>query len=471
MLDSTANNTDDNSNSNSCREIWQKVLGQLELEVSSANFSTWFSSRQTELISLNNGEAVIKTANIFVKEWLEGKFHKYIFNALTRTTGLNIKRIKYEVGSAVFRPQAVGRVLARTKSNNDQPQFDNKTNINPKYTFDNFIVGESNELARAACLAVSEDPGGEYNPLFIYGGVGLGKTHLVQATGNAILTAKTKAKIIYTTSENFTNDFIRSLQKKEIEVFNKKYREADVLIIDDIQFLGLKEKTQDQFFHTFNALYQSNKQIILTSDRLPKAIPGLEESLVSRFECGMIADIGAPDLELRIAILENLLQAKGLELDADSVGYIATNIQSNIRELEGAVNKLFAHYQLRRCQLLFDEVKKLLKDVISPPRRHTLNSKMIIETVSSFYEISRNDLLSNCRRKDIAFPRQVAMYFLREETNASFPAIGKQLGDRDHTTVIHAYKKILKDIEENNQVKSEIATIRQKLYISAKSYS
>lgn len=450
-------------------KIWQIVLGELEVEISPACFKTWFAEQnQTKLQEINDKKAIVAVSNIFAKEWFENKFHKLIFNALQKTTKCQISQIEYKIIGAENRKRFIAnRAQARfIKPKKNKKNY--KTNLNPKYTFSRFIVGESNELARAACLAVAQSPGKEYNPLFIYGGVGLGKTHLVQAVGRKILDKKPETKVVYITSEDFTNDFIESLTKKRIEDFKARYRQADVLIIDDVQFLGLKEQTQNQFFHTFNTLYQNNKQIILTSDRLPKAIPGLEERLVSRFECGMVADVGIPDLEMRIAILKEKAEEKKIHLDSESIHFIAQNIQNNIRELEGAANKIAAHFYLNYKKIGLNEIKKILQDMIQPIKKFSLPAKDIIDVVANFYNLDIKNLLGPSRKKEVSLPRQILMFLMREETNASFPSIGEQLNNRDHTTILHAYRKITKSIQENNNMKQEIASLRQRLYSKMK---
>ncbi|MEK7512524.1 MAG: chromosomal replication initiator protein DnaA, partial [Patescibacteria group bacterium] len=328
-----------------------------------------------------------------------------------------------------------------------------------------FIVGKANELARAASMAVAANPGLTYNPLFIYGGVGLGKTHLMQAVGNTIRVKFPEKKIIYVTCEQFTNDFINAIYDGRAERFNNTYRTADVLLIDDIQFLTGKEGTQEAFFHTFNDLHQRDKQIILTSDRPPKAIATLEDRLLSRFEWGMIADISQPDLETRIAILEAKCLEKEFELDRDIIQYITLNIQNNIRELEGALNKIIAYHQLNRIEPTLENIKKILFSISSSSKKTgAVSARQLIETASVFYELSLDDLLGKSREKRLAFPRQIIMYLLREELACSYPMIGNELGGRDHTTAMHAYDKISRIIENDEKTRQEINLLKQRMY-------
>lgn len=461
-------------------EIWQAVLGELELSISKANFTTWF--KNTFVKSYSEDEVVIGVPNAFTKEWLENKYHKDIFKALQNVTGIRLKKVCYELGTkktiieeavANQNPQAEKELKIAEKPE-IKTRVDQETNLNHKYIFDTFIVGSSNELARAAAMAVAANPGTTYNPLFIYGGVGLGKTHLVQAIGNEILAKTPKKRVVYVTSEKFTDDFINFIQKGKGKVnefgssFKDKYRSADLLLIDDIQFLSGKEGTQEEFFHTFNTLYQNNKQIVLTSDRPPKAIAGLEDRLVSRFEGGMIADIGLPDLETRKAILEEKCKERNIELNNDILDYIASNIQHNIRELEGALSRIIAYKQLNNNDPDLTVVKKILTNIISDPKRKAITPKQILEVVANFYDIKTELLLQKNRKKEIAWPRQIAMYLMREEAKTSYPTIGQEIGGRDHTTAMHAYEKVLQEIESDDNLKQEVDLIRQRIYIPIK---
>ncbi len=454
------------------QQIWQNILGELELSISKASFTTWFT--QTALISCKNREAVISVPNLFTQEWLENKYQKLISHAIASATGERLEKIKYEVCSLKNQTLSSTKKIAKIKETQDQEEneedpchlakIDYETNLNSRYTFDNFVVGANNELARAACHAVACNPGATYNPLFIYGGVGLGKTHLLQAVGNEITKKFQTKKVKYVASERFTDELVRAIQKHDVNFFKERYRNVDVMIVDDVQFIAGKEKTQEEFFNIFNVLYGENKQIVISSDRPPKAIPALEERLSSRFEGGMVADIILPDLETRIAILKNKAEKAGLNFNNDILSYIAINIQRNIRELEGALNRVIANYQLAPFPLTLPNVQKVLKNVINAPRPHLASAKEIIGSVVQFYNLDMKDLISDSRKKEISYPRQILMYLLRVEAKISYPSIGQTLGGRDHTTVIHAYKKISGEINENEEVRREIELIKQRIY-------
>lgn len=466
------------------QQIWQNVLGELELSISKANFTTWFTN--TALISYKDRQALISVPNLFTREWLENKYQKPILHALINAVGERIEGVKYEVRSLKAQTPPLREKMSPAKeaslpdglsaqkdfSDNGnemstpfkQTSAAQATNLNPRYTFNNFIVGSNNELARAACHAVACNPGETYNPLFIYGGVGLGKTHLLQAVGNEITKKFHNKEIKYIASERFTSELVRSIEKHDVNYFKERYRNIDVMIIDDIQFIAGKEKTQEEFFHIFNALYGENKQIVISSDRSPKSIPALEERLSSRFEGGMIADITPPDLETRIAILRNKAEKMGITPCDEVLNYIAINVQRNVRELEGALNRIIAHYQLHHLELTLENAQKILKNVINAPRSHLISAKEIIDSVIQFYNLDVKDLLSESRRKEISYPRQILMYLLRSEAKISYPSIGQELGGRDHTTVIHAYKKINGELAENEELRQEIELIKQRLY-------
>lgn len=443
-------------------ELWQAVLAQIQLNISQANFATWF--KDTQITSLKNGEALISVPNSFVKEWLEQKYGKIILKIL-HSLDEGIKELKFQVGKSNL------KVLKRVPSivtESGQLEFqeleiDQETNLNPKYTFENFVVGSFNELAQAAAWSVAKNPGQVYNPLFIYGGVGLGKTHLLQAIGNEVIKNFSQKKVNYIPSEKFTSEVVAAIKNKEMEHFKLRYQAIDVLIIDDIQFLAGKEKTQEEFFHIFNSLYEKNKQIVLSSDRPPKAIPALTERLRSRFEGGMIADIGYPDLETRIAILKMKAAEKHVEFSDEIYNYIASHIQRNIRELEGALNRLVAHQRLNKQTPDLETTKFLLKNLLTSPSK-VVNVKKIIQAVAEFYDLKEKDLLSSSRKKEIVKPRQVAMFLLREETKSSFPFIGRKFGGKDHTTAIHAYQKISEEIKKSETLFEEINLIRQRIY-------
>lgn len=442
-------------------ELWQAVLAQTQLNISKANFATWF--KDTEILSNKEGQVLVSTPNSFAKEWLENKYGKTIFKILHNLDD-EIKEIKYIVGKPGVKTVKRATAFPEETEQLELPDFkiDRETNLNPRYTFENFIVGPFNELPHAAAWAVAKEPGSVYNPLFIYGGVGLGKTHLLQSIGNAVIKNFPKKKIKYLPSEKFTSGVVASIKNHGMEDFKLKYREIDVLILDDVQFLAGKEKTQEEFFHTFNALYEKNKQIILSSDRPPKAIPALAERLRSRFEGGMIADISYPDYETRMAILKAKAQEKGTTFPDEILGYIATSIQRNIRELEGALNRLAACQKLNNQLLDLQTVKTLLKSLILSPMK-VVTPKKIIQAVSEFYDLKEKEICSESRKKEIVGPRQVAMYLMREELKNSYPFIGRSFGRKDHTTAIHSCEKIAKEIQTNENLNEEIELIKQRI--------
>jgi chromosomal replication initiator protein len=337
--------------------------------------------------------------------------------------------------------------------------------LNPRYTFETFVVGKKTELAYAACRAVSENPAKIYNPLFIYGGVGLGKTHLMQAVGNALLQRSGDKRVLYTPCETFTNEYIKSVTMGQADTFKNKYRSVDVLLIDDIQFLAGKEGTQEAFFHTFNFLHQHDKQIVISSDRPPKAIPTLEDRLVSRFEWGMIVDVGAPDLETRIAILTTKCREKNVPLEDDIIQYIAATVQNNIRELEGALNRVVAAMQLTNTKPTVDSVRGLLSSIVQAPKRGAMTAKQVLVAVAEYYSVALENLTGSSRKKELVMPRQIAMYIMREEMSASYPTIGQELGGRDHTTAMHAYNKVKTDLVNNEKLTQDMTLIKQKLYL------
>lgn len=465
-------------------EFWKTALGEIELAVSSVNFNTWF--KNTILKRKDDGSIIIYAPNIFNREWLENKYHPIILAALQRIDS-EINSISYEVTLASnFGNKSVGgTTVMLTKRQNqpvqttpnvssDSPEqsqpaqpekegFDYVSNLNSRYTFDSFVIGANNELAYAACQAVAKKPGSTYNPLFLYGGVGLGKTHLLQATGNAIMHSHGK-KVMYLTSEKFTHELITSISNRSTHNFKSKYRGIDVLIVDDIQFIAGKEKTQDEFFHTFNELYSLNKQIIISSDRPPKAIPTLEDRLRSRFEGGMIADIIMPDLETRVAILEKKCEQKGVIIVRDVLQYIATHVSHNIRELEGALNRVLAINQLNGTTINLESAKSILSSVIEPTKKKAVHTDKIVEAVCGYYNIVHSEIFSKSRRKEIVRPRQVAMYILRKDNGSSFPTIGSSFGGRDHTTAMHACEKIAGDLETDETLRQDLTLIRQKIY-------
>lgn len=443
------------------KELWDSVLSEMELSLSRANFTTWFKS--TSVSSSEGDIVIISVPNGFAKEWLETKFNKKILECV-RSYNSDIREIKYTVGNINNLPKREIPIEITDKMNEEKDDDINQvTSLNKRYEFETFIVGSNNELAYAASQAITKDLGKVYNPLFIYGGVGLGKTHLLQSTGNKISKDYPNKKIKYLPSERLTAEIVEAIRDKTIENLKKKYSELDLLIVDDIQFLAGKEKTQDIFFATFNELYGKNKQIILSSDRPPKAIPALAERLRSRFEGGMIADIGMPDFETRLAIIKFKAKEKGFDFPEEILNFIASNIQKNIRELEGALNRITAVAQIYNRMPELKEVKKLLNTYLNAPYRKT-TPQLIMKTVADFYGITQFDLMKRSRKKEIVRPRQICMYLLREEARSSFPEIGQKLGGRDHSTVIHACEKINREEQEQESVKQELILIRERLY-------
>lgn len=473
-------------------DLWRSVLGNIELSISKANFSTWF--KNTKILSIENNHVVVGVPNGFAKEWLENKYQSYILQALR-----NERPEIFSMSCAVYNPQdnddnadiktttatsdvstqSMGRTenrsserissnsSARAIGASHKEEFFVSTNIinlNNRYTFENFIVGEHNELAKAACHAVCENLGRIYNPLFIYGKVGLGKTHLLQAIGNHVRAADAVKRIVYTTSERFTAELVNAIKNNKADRFKDEYQKVDLLIIDDVQFLAGKEKTQQEFFHIFNALYNLNKQIVISSDRPPKAISTLEERLRSRFEGGMIVDVSQPDLETRIAILRTKAMEKGFYLTDDVLRFMSENIKNNIRELEGALNRVIAICDLHKKEPTQQLVEQALGEIIQSSKKKCVQNKNVVDVIAEFYEVDREELISKGRKKEVVYPRQIAMYLLRKELNMSYPGIGKYFSGRDHTTALHAYEKINKELNENERLKEEISFIREKLY-------
>jgi len=452
-------------------ELWQAAMDEIELSISQAQFITWF--KNTSILSIKDGHVNIGVPNGFAKEWLENKFNLYIIRAL-RNLQEDIKTISCTLVTTPETTQTIppkvnqmDAIVAPPKNpaleEIKKTPINTENNLNPRYTFDNFVVGGNNELAKAACYAVSQNLGRIYNPLFIYGGVGLGKTHLIQSIGNEVLSTN-NLKVKYITSERFTSELVDSIKAGKIGEFKLYYQNFDLLIIDDIQFISGKEKTQEEFFHIFNHLYQLNKQIVLSSDRAPKAIQILEERLRSRFEGGMIADVSKPDFETRMAILRKKVDTELIGISDDALEFIAGNITHNIRELEGALNRVSVSAQITKRTLDLDYTKEILSELLASGKKKNITHKHILKVVSTFYEVKEEDLTAKSRKQNVVKPRQIAMYFMRSELNYSYPVIGDKLGRRDHTTAIHACEKIAKELQENEKLIDEINHIKEQLY-------
>jgi chromosomal replication initiator protein len=442
-------------------EIWQSVLAQIQLITSPANFATWF--KDTKISSFENGRVIISVPNSFVKEWLQQKYDRTILKILKNLLP-EVKELGYQIEKVGLKVLDKRRgVIQPNQLTFQEFEVDKKTNLNPRYTFSNFIVGSFNELAYAGAMAVVKNPGQVYNPFFVYGGVGLGKTHLLQAIGNEVIKEFPKKRVKYIPCDKFVSEVILAIKNHQIENLKSSYYNFDVLLIDDIQFLSGKEKTQEEFFYIFNTLYEKNKQIVISSDRPPKAIPSLVERLRSRFEGGMIADISLPDFETRLAILRMRSEERGVNFSEEILNYIASNIKKNIRELEGALNILITYQNLNNKFPDLSVVKQLLKNLISPQGKIS-SVKKIIKTVADFYEVSEKEILSNSRKREYVKPRQVAMYLLREELKCSFPFIGRKFGGKDHTTAIHAYNKVIEELKKNESLVEEIKEIKERIF-------
>ncbi len=459
-------------------ELWQAALGELELSLSKANYTTWF--RNTFISTFDDGRIVVSVPNTFTKAWLEKKYHAAILKALQNVAKDGVREVHYKVELKPTAPQDIIAPIGLSATSVASPsaaaapaqeeevsEGSKDFSLNPRYTFEHFIVGKTNELAHAAALAVTEKPG-RYNPLFVYGGVGLGKTHLLQAIGHKMVEMNPRTKVLYVTCERFTNEFIHAVRNGRGKEFKDTYRGLDLLLVDDIQFITGKEGTQEEFFHTFNALHQSNKQIIMSSDRPPKAIQGIEQRLVSRFEWGMMVDISTPDLETRVAILESKCKEKHYELSREILSYVASAIQSNVRELEGTLNKIIAYHQFKNIKATLESVRDLVSTMNNGAgTKKNLTPKDLLDTVATYYDLAVPDLLGKCREKRLSFPRQIIMYLMREELSSSYPSIGKMIGGRDHTTAIHAYSKIAADLQEDEKLRHDLSLIRQRLYTAA----
>jgi chromosomal replication initiator protein len=451
--------------------LWQSVLGEIELTVSHGIFTTWF--KNTELLDVTSDSVTIAVANIFAKRQFEVKFNDQIRETLAKN-GVSVPKITYKINTngkktisretTVAANTRIDELVARPSSSAMHTPLGSGNGLNPRYTFSNFIVGSSNDLAYAACQAVATNPGTKYNPLFLYGGVGLGKTHIMQAVGNEIAKNQPEARILYISTETFVKEFLESIRFKK-KGFSDKYRNVDVLIVDDMQFIAGKEKTQEEFFHTFNALHQANKQLIISSDKPPKSIPTLTERLRSRFEWGMAIDIQMPDFETRCAIIQTKASLSGIELERETTEYLANTIKTNVRELEGALNQLLAYAEMRGVAPDITTAEGILGSV-RRSRPQYVTSKQIIDKTARHFQIDSKEISSAKRDKHIVVPRQIAMYLLRSELHLSFPKIAGELGRKDHTTAIHSVEKIEKAIKLDIMIREQVEEIREKLYAS-----
>lgn len=443
------------------KQLWDSVLSEIELTVSRANFSTWF--KNTHITKQEGGIVFVGVQNEFVKEWLFSKHNKFILKAL-RDRSESVRGVEYLIATKNIKDDRNENTSQNLKTPYAQelPLHDlyinREDNLNPRYTFDNLIIGPFNELAYAASQAVVRRPGFVYNPLFIHGSTGLGKTHITQAIGNHIKAEKSGKKIYYITSEKFAMDYVSSLQNNRVNEFKERYRKYDVFIMDDIQFMSGKDKTQEELFHLFNTLYENNKQIIFSSDRHPNYIPGLEDRLKSRFGAGMIVDITIPEYESRVAIIRHKVRSSGFSMSDEQVSFIAESLDCSVRELEGILNSIICQSRLKNKELGLTELKTLIKNNVLPKK--TASVKDVIRVVSEFYNIDEAVLFEKTRRKEVVKPRQIAMYLLREDFNISYPTIGEKFGGRDHTTVIHSCDKVKNDIKHSTVLVEELAQIR-----------
>jgi len=449
--------------------IWKKTLENIKEKITNPSFNTWFSETKAVMTTAEN-QLVLQVPNNFIQEWIESQYTDLIEEILTDLTGnkwtlilltpKEVKKFKENKKNSTDKKEEKSEItVANENTEEENAESELKQNgFNPKYTFDTFVVGNSNRFAHAASLAVAEAPAKAYNPLFIYGDVGLGKTHLMQAIAHFILKNNPDYKVVYVSSETFTNELINSIKDDSTVDFRDKYRNIDILLVDDIQFLAGKERTQEEFFHTFNTLHESNRQLIISSDRPPKEIPTLEERLRSRFEWGLITDIQKPDLETRIAILRKKADIENLTIPNEVVIYIANKIQSNIRELEGALVKVIAYSSLVDREIDVDLAREALKDLVNKKKNESIevNIERIKKIITDDYNLRMEDMQSKKRTQNIAFPRQIAMYLSRELTDFSLPHIGDEFGGRDHTTVIHAHNKIQEKIENENDFSNKI---------------
>ena len=441
------------------KKIWENVLGQVELEVSITTFQMWFTD--THIHKQEDGVVYLSVPSVFAKEWLVDKFHKKILKFL-RDFGHDVRSLEYVISKSPDKKDVKEEPRKQIMPAHELPlqefYISKDDNLNPKYTFDTFVVGPFNELAHAAAQAVIKNPGVAYNPLYLYGGTGRGKTHLMQAVGNHIKANHPAKKVFYVTSEKFAVDYMNSIQLGKANQFKEKYRKYDVLIMDDVQFFSSKEKSQEEFFHLFNTLKENNRQLICSSDQHPNHMPDIEDRIKSRFGAGMIVDVSAPDYESRLIILKTKLDRQNVTLPQELLEFLAQSVEGNIRELEGIVNSVAVQSQMKGRELNIIEIKNLIKNSAKPKK--TISIKEVVKIVSDFYNIEENSIYEKTRKKEVVKPRQVIMYILREDMNISYPSIGEKLGGRDHTTVIHSCEKIKEDIKSNQALMQEVSHIR-----------
>ncbi|GEP85315.1 chromosomal replication initiation protein [Staphylococcus piscifermentans] len=447
------------------KEIWDKVLELAKNELTAISYNTWFDPPKTELIDIQENTAIILVESNFVQDFLKKQYTDIVADLFEKAIGTKLMPNFVIEEDLTSDKQLKDSAKAKNESKPDvQPlQNTSEDQFNVHNTFETFVIGPGNRFPHAASLAVAEAPAKAYNPLFIYGGVGLGKTHLMHAIGHYVLENNHDAKVIYTSSEKFTNEFIKSIRDNETEQFREKYRNIDVLLIDDIQFIQNKEQTQEEFFHTFNDLHQTGKQIVISSDRPPKEIAKLEDRLRSRFEWGLIVDITPPDYETRMAILQKKLEEEDVDIPLESLTYIANQIQSNIRELEGALTRVIAYSRLQNESITTELTAEALKDIIQTPKSKKITIQDIQKVVGQYYNVRLEDFAAKKRTKSIAYPRQIAMYLSRELTDFSLPKIGEEFGGRDHTTVIHAHMKIQTDMSEDPIFKQEVENLEKEI--------